>query len=375
MKKILGIALATVIFWLGGISVNAAGLEDTFNAKYYADKYADLYEAFEHDSKALFNHFKTYGLKEKRNMSPVLDVVIYRGTYADLEETFGDDWDAYVDHYFTYGIKEGRYNGTDFDPEYYLNSYSDLKAAFGDDLVAAAKHYIEYGYNESRTQIQKPAPVPSVPTTTTVVDGDVTSIYDADGKLIKEIYQDGSYLNYSYNSAGKLAKVERSTGEWITFDYDAKGNPIKETFSDGYWIKYEYDAKGNSTKQTFSDGTWEEYEYDVNGKLTQSTESNGKVTDYDAEERRIRVTYPDGRLTTYEYDANGMPYKEYHYGTAGKIESVMELSYDANGAWQGQTETSYYDYETNKISRIVVWDNTGEIISDVSYHEDGTVIE
>ncbi|MBR3807363.1 MAG: hypothetical protein IKJ15_03190, partial [Lachnospiraceae bacterium] len=86
MKKILGIALATVIFWLGGISVNAADLEDTFNAKYYADKYADL------------------------------------------------------------------------------------KAAFGDDLVAAAKHYIEYGYNESRTQIQKPAPVPSVPTTTTVVD-------------------------------------------------------------------------------------------------------------------------------------------------------------------------------------------------------------
>ncbi|MBR3808618.1 MAG: RHS repeat protein, partial [Lachnospiraceae bacterium] len=230
----------------------------------------------------------------------------------------------------------------------------DLKAAFGDDLVAAAKHYIEYGYNESRTQIQKPAPVPSVPTTTTVVDGDVTSIYDADGKLIKEIYQDGSYLNYSYNSAGKLAKVERSTGEWITF---------------------EYDAKGNCTKETYSDGTWEEYEYDVNGKLTQSTASNGKVTDYDAEERRIRVTYLDGRLTTYEYDANGMPYKEYRYGTAGKIESVMESSYDANGAWQGQTETSYYDYETNKIFRIVVWDNTGEIISDVSYHEDGTVIE
>ena len=32
MKKVLGIALAAAIFWMSGISVNAAGLEDSFNA-------------------------------------------------------------------------------------------------------------------------------------------------------------------------------------------------------------------------------------------------------------------------------------------------------------------------------------------------------
>ena len=168
------------------------------------------------------------------------------------------------------------------------------------------------------------------------------------------------------------------------------------TWSDGYWIKYEYDANGNRTKETNSYGRWIKYEYDANGKKTRTTDSDGIVTDYnakgepikrtlpdgtwaeyeyDANGNQSRTTYSDGRWTTYEYDANGMPYKEYHYGTAGKIESVMESSYNANGFWQGQTETSYYDYETNKISRIVVWDNTGEIISDVLYHEDGTVIE
>ena len=234
----------------GGISVNAAGLEDSFNDKYCADKYTDLYKAFERDSKALLNHFKTYGIKEKRNMSPVLDVVIYRGTYADLEE------------------------------------------AFGDDLVAATKHYVEYGYNEDRDQIQKPAPVvPSAPSTTTVVKDGITRIYDANENCIKEIFPDGSYADYEYDSAG---------------------NRKKETNSDGYWTKYEYDANGNQ-------------------------------------------------------------YKDYHYGTSGKIESVLESSYIADRIWMGQKEIRYYDYETNKISRIVEWDNTGNIISDIEYNEDGTV--
>ena len=83
-------------------------MEDSFNAKYYADKYADLYEAFGHGSKALLNHFEAYGLKEKRNMSPVLDVVVYRGTYADLKATFGDDLVAATKHYIEYGYNEGR---------------------------------------------------------------------------------------------------------------------------------------------------------------------------------------------------------------------------------------------------------------------------
>ena len=267
-------------------------------------------------------------------MSPVLDVVIYRGTYADLEEAFGDDWDAYVDHYFTYGIKEGRYNGTGFDLQYYLNSYADLKAAFGDDLVAAANHYIEYGYNESRTQIQKPTPVvPSAPSTTTVVKDGTIYIYDANEKILKKIYPDGRCVDY---------------------EYDANGKMIKSTDSDGFLM--DYDAEGKEIKRTLPNGDWEEYEYDAN-------------------KRRSKITYSNGTWRIYEYDANGNQYKNYYYGTSGKIECVMESLYTADGIWLGEKEIQYYDYETNKISRIIEWDNTGEIISDVSYNEDGTVRE
>ena len=374
MKKSISIVLTVAIFWMGGISANAAGLEDFFNAKYYADKYTDLYEAFGNSAKALLNHFETYGLKEKRNMSPVLDVVVYRGTYADLEEAFGDDWDAYVDHYFTYGIKEGRYNGTGFDPQYYLNSYADLKAAFGDDLVAATKHYIEYGYNEGRTEIKTPAPVVSkTPSTTTFVEDGVTYVRDANGNITKAIFPDGSYIDFKYDSSGNMTRVEASDGYWIEYEYDANGNRIRETDSDGYWTEYEYDANGNKIKETDSDGMVKEY--DANGNETKRSWSDGtwEAYEYDANGEKIKTTFPEGTWETYEYDANGYVNKIYCYNSSGKIERVEEHQRDANGVWLGQTQTNYYDYEANQVSRIIKWDNTGSVTSDIEYNEDGTV--
>ena len=127
-----------------------AGVEDVFDASYYADKYPDLLKAFGYDRKALLKHFMTYGLSEGRTMNGMLDIVKYREMYPDLQEAFGDDWDAYVEHYLTYGAFEHRDNGTDFDPVDYLNRYSDLQAAFGSDILAAYRHYETYGKQEGR---------------------------------------------------------------------------------------------------------------------------------------------------------------------------------------------------------------------------------
>ncbi len=86
MKKYIGgILLSVAIFMGNAISAYAADLEDVFSAKYYADTYEDLYEAFEYDEEQLFNHYKEYGLKEGRSMSPVLDVIYYRESNPDLE--------------------------------------------------------------------------------------------------------------------------------------------------------------------------------------------------------------------------------------------------------------------------------------------------
>ena len=132
--------------------MKAAGLRDVFDAKYYADQYPDLKAAFGYDEEALFQHFVNNGLKEGRNMSPILNVQAYRESYEDLDKAFGDNWDAYVEHYFTFGVNERRQEGVLFDPLEYADSYGDIKAAFGNDINAIVKHYLDCGIEENRTE-------------------------------------------------------------------------------------------------------------------------------------------------------------------------------------------------------------------------------
>lgn len=75
-RKLIATLVATMMFG-SCLNVSAAGLKDIFNAKYYADQYPDLYDAF------------------------------------------GDNWDLYVNHFFEYGINEDRVNGT------YTDYYED----------------------------------------------------------------------------------------------------------------------------------------------------------------------------------------------------------------------------------------------------------
>lgn len=153
IKKTLALTVAAVTVTATGVlPVYAAGLKDVFSAKYYASLYPDLQAVFGNDENALYLHFLTYGIKEGRSMSPVLDIVKYREAYGDLNEAFGDNWDAYVEHYFTHGISEKRASGGIFDPVAYAEAYPDVKAAFGDDYSAIIEHYLTHGISEGRTE-------------------------------------------------------------------------------------------------------------------------------------------------------------------------------------------------------------------------------
>lgn len=151
IKRTLLAAVALSTVMANTLSASAASVKDIFNAQYYEEQYADLKTAFGDNKAALYNHYIQYGLSEKRNASPVLDVVAYREKYKDLDAAFGDNWDAYVNHYFTSGIKEHRSSGTNFDPIAYADKYPDIKAAFGDDYMAIINHYLNYGIAEGRT--------------------------------------------------------------------------------------------------------------------------------------------------------------------------------------------------------------------------------
>lgn len=79
-----------------------------FNPIYYADKYPDLKAAFGYDGAKLFNHFTTYGMKEKRQAIATFNVEAYANNNPDLKTAYGMNWPAYYEHYCRYGHNEGR---------------------------------------------------------------------------------------------------------------------------------------------------------------------------------------------------------------------------------------------------------------------------
>ena len=85
-----------------------ADFSPVFNPNYYANKYADLEEAFGHDDSALWCHFTTFGMNEGRQASEEFNVQIYRERYSDLQNAFGDNLPLYYWHYCTFGKNEGR---------------------------------------------------------------------------------------------------------------------------------------------------------------------------------------------------------------------------------------------------------------------------
>lgn len=79
-----------------------------FNATYYANKYADLKNAFGTDGQKLYQHFLDYGAKEGRQASPLFNVRTYLDKNGDLKAAFGSDYKAAIKHFASNGIKETR---------------------------------------------------------------------------------------------------------------------------------------------------------------------------------------------------------------------------------------------------------------------------
>lgn len=79
-----------------------------FDPTYYANTYVDLKKAFGTNATNLFNHFKTYGMKEGRKASANFDVKVYKANYLDLRNAFGENLPLYYKHYIEHGYKEDR---------------------------------------------------------------------------------------------------------------------------------------------------------------------------------------------------------------------------------------------------------------------------
>lgn len=407
IKKLLVSGLAVTILAASTLSVSATGLEDIFDARYYADNNEDLKEAFGYDEELLYQHFLQYGLKEGRNMSPILDVAAYREAYADLDAAFGDDWDAYVEHFFTYGVyEEGRREGVLFDPVAYAEAYGDISEAFGGDVLAITEHYMTTGIEEKRTEgtaqgysdiatakveeAKKEADEakPSAPNT------DKPSRPSGDnkpsGNKPSVQYSPSGRTEYEYDANGNKTKETLYTrdGEmtqYLTYQYNANGDVIclENHFSDGYESRgvYEYDGNGNLIKlisYNNNSGTMALYEYRV-----YTLDANGytkKVSIYDAndvlEGYQLCECDSRGNITKYTYynaDGNYVGYSLYEYD--GNDSITLFVEYDAEGK---ETYRNEYEYHANGQAKswttVTPWgmyldefDENGNQISMISY--------
>lgn len=350
MKRKIVALVALLAFCTFGVSANAAGLKDIFNAKYYADQYKDLQDAFGYDEEALYNHYLTYGINEGRSMNPIIDVVKYREGYEDLDTAFGDNWDAYVDHYFTYGIKEKRDNGTDFDIAAYVEAYDDIEEAFGNDYVAIAEHYQTFGINENRQEsskvyqevkrqeeIRKQEEVASTP------KPDVSD-EEQGAHTVRTDFEDGTYIIEEYNEQGDYVK-----GNW----YYANDVLKMECFYvDGVLVKSVLYHEDGSFDYSVED------EFDENGKLYRRIIINmnnipKSIVYYNLNKQEINITW-------YDENDNVTQWQEIEYDAEGNKSGITE--YDAEGR---KSYEAFYFYGAYNKSWECYYDEAGNLVKEI----------
>ena len=120
---------------------------NTFDPEYYAEHNPDVVAAVGTDTAALYNHYKTCGIKEGRlpydgavtvspkvgNVSSALAQARYDVFCMDVIKVFTNDPAVF------------------FDANYYLANYPDLATTVGTDYKSLFNHYINIGRFEGRT--------------------------------------------------------------------------------------------------------------------------------------------------------------------------------------------------------------------------------
>ncbi len=190
--------------------------------------------------------------------------------------------------------------------------------------------------------------------------------YDEDGNIAeRKVYKYDAFGNETeyaaYNSDGACAIK-------IMQDYDERGNLIGKIRYDGdgkidgKW-EYEYDENDNEIKMSYYiDGstltTWEEREYDENNNIVKYVEDTANRVffywyeyEYDENGNRIKEISYDREgsfkyMHEYEYDQSGRKICAKTYNSTATY--ISEYEYDEHGNKIKETETRYYNEETEQ---------------------------
>ncbi len=93
---------------------------------------------------------EAYDAATNKALRENFDATFYANKYADVKNAFGTNADALFNHFLNNGMKEGRMMNSNFDPNAYIAAYADIKAYCNGDLTKAYIHYVTNGKREGR---------------------------------------------------------------------------------------------------------------------------------------------------------------------------------------------------------------------------------
>ncbi len=132
-------------------------------------------------------------------------------------------------------------------------------------------------------------------------------VWDALGRLVARIDQNGRRTDFEYDCAGRLVRVEDALGQVTRYSWDEAGNLIAVTDAEGRGSRFTHDRRGRVTSHQLPLGQVKTIAYDAVGRPTAVTDFNGRQTafTYDDADRMIGKSHLGAGTVAVTYTATG----------------------------------------------------------------------
>ena len=191
-----------------------------------------------------------------------------------------------------------------------------------------------------------------------IVEETVSYDYDAQNRVTKTTYPDGSFSETVYDLAGNAVEERDRFGVWTEHEFDAYGRTLATYYADGTRETWTYTAEGNVETHISRSGLETAYEYDDFGrqwKVHNRTEALAT-----GQPSYTETQYTPQGWVQYEWDAE-RNLTEYQYNEAGQRTKVIRhdgngntfehsFTYYANGELESETDANGHTttYELNE---------------------------
>ena len=185
--------------------------------------------------------------------------------------------------------------------------------------------------------------------------GGATEVFDASGRLTKEVNAAGFETTLAYNTAGRLVTVDGGGSRRLTLAYDGSGRMATLTGPAGTLATYTY-VGATLTSLRYPDGSGYNFVYDGWGQVLRVTDASGTVVEthtYDPQGRGITSDLTDGvEKYTFAYqpdrtivtDALGNP-TTYEFVHAAGVKSISRITGPCSSCGGGGGDLQEWTYD------------------------------